>query len=296
MSIPSLKRYLSNLTLASGDFVADKLIKQKQLSNSRLLENMEYGIEALNYTLKSLSLGSSNQPHSIVSDDFIDHMRKEALDQSQNNSSIDRQDDFFYKLKKSATKHKVGNCIEHALVALYYLKENKRMSDVDLVVMTNADHGFTVIDRTPNSSPTDHSSWGESAVICDPWARVTYPASELIPNLKEICKIYHIALDDDRPLVRIDDFNSSLIKYENEKRLKPTLSKEDKLDLERKLKKHLTLKHRISTLQATEDRVNSNNLDTSSSFSKDHKMAYRKELRELWIKRMSTTPSKKRFI
>ncbi|HGK6652029.1 TPA: hypothetical protein ACJ5DZ_003124, partial [Legionella pneumophila] len=40
------------------------------------------------------------------------------------------------------------------------------------------EHCLIVIGRVSGSDPNDISTWGEEAVICDPWAEKAYPLSE----------------------------------------------------------------------------------------------------------------------
>lgn len=39
------------------------------------------------------------------------------------------------------------------------------------------DHVMLVIGRDPSTDPTSPSTWGETTVICDPWAERSYPVA-----------------------------------------------------------------------------------------------------------------------
>ena len=95
----------------------------------------------------------------------------------------------------------VGNCYELAAMACKRLKE-KGAEHVDYVLVSDGrthnsvlPHVVAVVGRTESTSPSSftkyedrHSAkhrnislpdrWDESAVICDPWARVAYPAKD----------------------------------------------------------------------------------------------------------------------
>jgi hypothetical protein len=93
-------------------------------------------------------------------------------------------------------KTKVGNCGEVAALACKYLKD-KGMTGVEYVQVGGErfkdgtlnskneaviPHIIAVVGRTGGSSSTGTiglpDTWGEDAVICDPWDRVAYPALE----------------------------------------------------------------------------------------------------------------------
>jgi hypothetical protein len=71
-----------------------------------------------------------------------------------------------------------GNCQEQACVAAVRLKE-KGVQNVE--VMGKPNHAFVVIGRDPKSDASDPSTWGDKAVVCDPWYEEHYSAKEL-PN------------------------------------------------------------------------------------------------------------------
>lgn len=89
----------------------------------------------------------------------------------------------------TASKHKSGNCGELGLVAAYELYQ-KGTRDVDYAMIEDGFsanpvvlHAFAVIGRT-NGSNTDGDdiglpdSWGDAALVCDPWDRAAYPGAQ----------------------------------------------------------------------------------------------------------------------
>lgn len=69
-----------------------------------------------------------------------------------------------------------GNCQEQACVAAVRLKE-KGVQNVE--VMGKPNHAFVVIGRDPNSDPSNPSTWGNKAVVCDPWYEEFYSAKDI---------------------------------------------------------------------------------------------------------------------
>lgn len=69
-----------------------------------------------------------------------------------------------------------GNCQEQACVAAVRLKE-KGVKNVE--VMGKPNHAFVVIGREPNSDPSNPKTWGDRAVVCDPWYEEHYSAKNI---------------------------------------------------------------------------------------------------------------------
>src|SRR5690606_888992 len=63
--------------------------------------------------------------------------------------------------------------------AYSYLKRHlPPNTPVDLCEVHGADHVLVVIGRRPGSDPNNMDDWGPQAVVCDPWAGITYPLSQ----------------------------------------------------------------------------------------------------------------------
>lgn len=72
-----------------------------------------------------------------------------------------------------------GNCTLQACAAYSYLKRHlPPNTPVDLCEVRGADHVLVVIGRRPGSDPNNMDDWGPQAVVCDPWAGITYPLSQ----------------------------------------------------------------------------------------------------------------------
>ncbi|STX27931.1 Uncharacterised protein [Legionella beliardensis] len=85
-------------------------------------------------------------------------------------------------------KYTVGNCDELAHLALNYVLDKTDLKAEVFRVYggsheTNG-HVFLVIGRKIPSDMSDPLTWGDDAVICDPWANKVYPAATYKENLK----------------------------------------------------------------------------------------------------------------
>ncbi len=84
----------------------------------------------------------------------------------------------------SVTSH-VGNCSEKAQVALAFISKissllgnNPKDVQAELFCLGGLDHEFVVMGRDPDSDPTDYTTWGNNAVICDPWKGISFFARD----------------------------------------------------------------------------------------------------------------------
>jgi hypothetical protein len=73
-----------------------------------------------------------------------------------------------------------GNCGEQSAVAFMYLMQY-RVSPLDYMAFTNLDHAFVVLGRPKATDDSAVSTWGDLAVVCDPWKNegIAYPAEYL---------------------------------------------------------------------------------------------------------------------
>lgn len=62
-----------------------------------------------------------------------------------------------------------GNCGEMAAVAFVWLFEKHYVRPLDYMECDVEDHAYVVLGRPRNSNTKDPSTWGDKAVICDPW-------------------------------------------------------------------------------------------------------------------------------
>lgn len=103
---------------------------------------------------------------------------------------------------RDAFAHGYGNCTEQAAIAFRYLKKtcNASRLDVMLAEYTNGfmpdKHVFVVIGRIDGSASRELGSWGDEAVVCDPWAPdnyQVYDAGEIPTRLKHVLGNFTLA-------------------------------------------------------------------------------------------------------
>lgn len=73
---------------------------------------------------------------------------------------------------RKAADYRVGNCVEQAAIAYFWLDEEAKTSPIDLVRFTalGYDHVWVLIGRPQNKSLANIAEWGETDTVwCDPW-------------------------------------------------------------------------------------------------------------------------------
>jgi hypothetical protein len=102
--------------------------------------------------------------------------------------------DYSYVKNISSVAHKLGsgNCGENAALSAVMLA-NYGVSPVETFSIPG--HSFAVIGRDPSSEMTDPKTWGNTAVIVDPWNNIVVPVKDIVDNLSklELKKEYDVA-------------------------------------------------------------------------------------------------------
>jgi hypothetical protein len=71
-----------------------------------------------------------------------------------------------------------GNCGEQSAVAFVYLRD-RGVCPLEYMHFTNHDHAFVVLNRPKNTDESNPGTWGNDAVVCDPWKGRAYKAAAL---------------------------------------------------------------------------------------------------------------------
>jgi len=83
-----------------------------------------------------------------------------------------------------AERWHVGNCEEFASSCFQFLI-NRTISPLDYFHVTSPfQHAFVVLGRPADSDPTDLSTWGETAVVCDGWDGKAFEATRMPGEFK----------------------------------------------------------------------------------------------------------------
>lgn len=117
---------------------------------------------------------------------------------------------FFQQSVETSEKYSLGNCRELAILALDYVLNNTQPEfNAEVYQILGGDHAFLVINRKPISNPQDPATWGDNAVICDPWSNKVYLASEYLSELKNF---YNMPCESNtqRRTNHTEDFNPNI--------------------------------------------------------------------------------------
>jgi hypothetical protein len=147
-----------------------------------LEQNLDLGTRAMAFVHDRLPLGAANRPRTR-------QRARPAL------KSIRQMTRFFWKngstlveqktLANLAIRSRGGNCQEQSAVALMYLIVAGYAGPLEIFGLDrferqgrDGDHFFIVMGRNPRSKIAAVRSWGDAAVVCDPWNSEVYAASE----------------------------------------------------------------------------------------------------------------------
>ena len=79
---------------------------------------------------------------------------------------------YLEKSADAAQLYGCGNCGEQSAIAFVYLRQQKTFP-LDWMEVNDYEHAFVIIGRRRGSDPADFRTWGDEAVVCDPWRDVT---------------------------------------------------------------------------------------------------------------------------
>lgn len=79
----------------------------------------------------------------------------------------------------SCAQRGIGSCLEMSIAGYFFALEHQLTENIECAFLENGDHAFLVIGRDHNSNPYDYTTWGDDAVLCDPWSGAHYPATLL---------------------------------------------------------------------------------------------------------------------
>ena len=153
-----------------------------------LSDNLNAARAAINYTVSRMTIGRGNSVEdNIEGSTFMGTPAICVMVQRTATmaSTFINDGQTIAQLANRAERFGCGNCGELSAVAMRQLM-NRHVNPLDYMSLSNGDHTFVVIDRLANSREQDPQTWGENAVICDPWIRQAYPARELVTRMRHI--------------------------------------------------------------------------------------------------------------
>ncbi len=136
-----------------------------------LTQNRTMARAAINHVKSKLTLGAENNndnPHQDEAGNALLRMRVDLVEVGGG---------ALYRIAEYARQAKAGNCGEQSALAVEFLKQ-RGIYPLDLMCLTNGDHGWVVIGRAAGSNPADYTTWGPDACICDPWTPCSQSAAQ----------------------------------------------------------------------------------------------------------------------
>ncbi len=175
--------------------------------SSSLSENLKLAKLAAEYTKLMLRHGAANKKADLLLSVFANRRRLSDMraekrkftgmgGQPANTPAELKLLPQIRLIAQFAKKAKVGNCGEHACVALTYLRDMHRVKRLDYMQYgKGGDHAWVVIGRAEGSVTGDYKTWGANAVVCDAWDDAVFPGSQVPGKLYGYGKVgYHSVL------------------------------------------------------------------------------------------------------
>jgi hypothetical protein len=131
--------------------------------------NLKAARDAVDYVGSKLTIGSSNKPRDVIGSLGESLLCVVAI-RSVDIATGDRNATLGW-IRASAAKAEhvgCGNCGESAALAFMHLHD-RHVHPLDLMEGQNVDHAFVVIGRAPKGDAAEPETWGQDAVVCDPW-------------------------------------------------------------------------------------------------------------------------------
>ncbi|MEL6915631.1 MAG: hypothetical protein AAFP13_14130 [Pseudomonadota bacterium] len=151
-----------------------------------LQHNLKAAQAALEYTQSKLKKGAGNKWKDLVDTGGMNFFRVDAMRDARKGISglggtapgAPESMTTYPKVKwmsRTAIACGVGNCGENASVAFVFLYETWRMKRLDWMRYNDpGDHAWLLIGRAAGSTTADYRTWGNEAVVCDPWGDIVF--------------------------------------------------------------------------------------------------------------------------
>jgi hypothetical protein len=157
---------------------------------SRVGYNLSAAAIANEYVKKKMTIGASNKIRwdfprawacsgSLINKGEMREYVDREVDKAFENEPVASNLDYRIKamkiyMEKSASAGELygcGNCGEQSAIAFVYLRGLKTFP-LDWMEVDDFKHAFVIIGRARGSDTHNFATWGEDAVICDPWRDV----------------------------------------------------------------------------------------------------------------------------
>ena len=130
--------------------------------------------EAVLYVRRKLTLGAGNKVIDLLSSAGASGLCVSAQRSVTTKWNTQTMEKYLRLTAGAAEGARCGNCQEQSAVAFTYLLD-RGVRPIDWMALQDpGDHAFVVVGRHSRTFETDPSSWGASAVVCDPWYGSVY--------------------------------------------------------------------------------------------------------------------------
>lgn len=178
-------------------------------SNTRLVQRIEQReIAAQNGDSRSLKILPKLWDLSYEISDRISQQRDDLYDYKYNDYN-----DFADTLRKNVSECKAANCAEQAYLAQAELKSHSKDSKVILAHIhdkttrkhrSNGQHMFLVMGLDKNAKVDEPGTWGQDAIVVDPWSGIVKRANQGLKMIKDLFRFdnqkeYIVFEDGDLP-------------------------------------------------------------------------------------------------
>ena len=171
-------------------------MNSNQLSKKE--KNLALAMVGIALVYKRYPLGALNKKESFSSMGPSVYLCQMLLFSKLRNSHTEREVQENLHAILLSGKLRSAFCGEMACTAANFINSIDKDNTAELVKLYNGHHEMVVIGRDKNSNPNDINTWGENAVICDPWARKFYEASR-----------FHIEQEEGEKIPFVEDINPS---------------------------------------------------------------------------------------
>lgn len=162
------------------------------LINSRipkLIDARSIGAAIVAQVQARLPKGAGNKPKSSqVAIECVQRMRSVTVNQLMAAGAFYKLVSDIRTIAESALSKGCGNCGEQAAIAFIMLVDKKK-EPIDYMFCAGEgdDHAFVVIGRREGSDVRKYNkqTWGDDALVCDPWMGLAYSCSEMQTNLAQ---------------------------------------------------------------------------------------------------------------
>jgi hypothetical protein len=147
--------------------------------------NLTFATKAVDYVKSKMTVGASNKVMDVVSTGFGSALCVMAMRGVQDEAEWEpaREDQipgWLVRVAAIAESAGCGNCGEQAALAFVHLYRELKVRPVHMMSRTGGvDHAFVVIGRAAGSKDGDYKTWGDAAVVCDPWHGKAYAARDI---------------------------------------------------------------------------------------------------------------------